>query len=130
MHPPKDLVKPGFCWKLKRAMNGTRRASRQWADKVTEALVAKDFVSSKVFAMVFFSMICGICVAVWGDDFAAVGGDEGIRKLDALLEANFDKRLEAVVGTMKDTQGNLLNRIIAYNAERKSFEWHTDGKHP
>ena len=27
--PPKDLVKSGFCWKLKRAMNGTRRASRQ-----------------------------------------------------------------------------------------------------
>ncbi len=23
-----------------------------------------------------------------------------------------------------------MNRIIAYNAERKSFEWHTDGKHP
>ena len=30
VHPPKDLVKPGFCWKLKSAMNGTRRASRQW----------------------------------------------------------------------------------------------------
>ena len=31
---------------------------------------------------------------------------------------------------MKDVQGKILNRIIAYNAERKSFEWHTDGKHP
>ena len=50
--------------------------------------------------------------------------------MDALLEDNFDKRLEAVVGPMKDVQGKILNRIIAYNAERKSFEWHTDGKHP
>jgi hypothetical protein len=46
------------------------------------------------------------------------------------LEANFDKRVEAVVGPMKDTQGNILNRIIAHNAERKFFEWHTDGKRP
>ena len=118
VHPPKDLVKPGFCWKLKRAMNGTRRASRQWADKVTEVLVANDFVSSKVFAMVLFSKMWGTFVAVWGDDFAAVGGDEGTRKLDALLEAIFDKRLEAVVGPSKDVQGKILNRIIAYNAER------------
>ncbi len=80
--------------------------------------------------MVFFSKDWGIFVAVWGDDFAAVGGDEGIRKLDALLEANLDKKLEAVVGPKKDVQGKILNRIIAYNAERKSFEWHTDGKHP
>ena len=75
-----------------------------------------------------FTRIRGILVAVWGDDFAAVGGDEGIRKLDAILEANVDKRLEAAVGPMKDTQGKIVNRIIAYSAERKSFEWHTDGK--
>ncbi len=112
-------------------MNGTRRASRQWADTVTEVLVSSGFIASTVFAMVFFyHWDWGVFEAVWGDDFAAVGGDEGIRKLDALLEANFDKRLEAVVGPMKDTQGKILNRIIAYNAERKSFEWHTDGKHP
>ena len=125
VHPPQDLVKPGLCWKLKSAMNGARRASRQWADKVTEVLANSDFTASKVFAMVFFSKDWGIFVAVWGDDFAAVGGDEGIRKLDALLEASFDKRLEAVVGPMKDVQGNILNRIIAYSAKRKSFEWHT-----
>ena len=93
-------------------------------------MVASDFIASKVFAMVFLSKDWGIFVAVWGDDFAAVGGDEGIRKLDALLEATVDKRLEAVVGPMKDKQGKILNRTIAYNAERESFEWHTDGKHP
>src|SRR5680860_728316 len=107
--PPKDLVKLGFCWKLKSAMNGTRRASRQWADKVTEILVNSEFTASKVFAMVFFSKDWGIFVAVWGDDFAAVGCDEGIRKLYALLEANFDKGLEAVVGPMRDMQGKILN---------------------
>ena len=55
VHPPEDLVQLGFSWKLKSAMNGTRRASRQWADRVTEVLVASDFTASKVFAMVFFS---------------------------------------------------------------------------
>ena len=43
-HPPKELVQPCFCWKLKSAMNGTRRASRQWADKVTEVLVASELL--------------------------------------------------------------------------------------
>ena len=35
-HPPKadKLVKLAFCWRLRRVMNGTRRASRRWADKV------------------------------------------------------------------------------------------------
>ena len=54
VHPPDDLVQPGFCWKLKGAMNGTRRALRQWADKVTEVVVASDLTASKVFAMCSF----------------------------------------------------------------------------
>ena len=45
-------------------MNGTRRASRQWADRVTEVLVASDSTASKVFDMVFFSKDWGIFVAV------------------------------------------------------------------
>ena len=39
VHPPKDLVPPGFCWR--------------WADTVTEVLVSSDYIASKVFAMVF-----------------------------------------------------------------------------
>ena len=73
VHPLKDLVPTGFCWKLKSAMNGARRASRQWADRVTEVLVASGFIASNVFAMVFFSKDCGIFVAFWVYDVAAVG---------------------------------------------------------
>ena len=34
VHAPRDLVPPGWGWKLRRSMYGTRRASRLWADYV------------------------------------------------------------------------------------------------
>ena len=34
VHPPRDMVPPGWCWKLRKSMYGTRRASRLWPDYV------------------------------------------------------------------------------------------------
>ena len=31
VHLPRDMVPPGWCWKLRKSMYGTRRASRLWA---------------------------------------------------------------------------------------------------
>ena len=38
VHPPRDMVPPGWCWKLRKSMCGTRRASRLWADYVRRVM--------------------------------------------------------------------------------------------
>ena len=55
VHPPKDLVPPGFCWRPKRAMNGTRRASRQWADTVAEVLGGIEVVRRRSLSWVSYT---------------------------------------------------------------------------
>ena len=34
VHPGKELCKPGYCWWLRKAMNGTRKASQLWGETV------------------------------------------------------------------------------------------------
>ena len=66
-HPPRDMVPPGWCWKLRKSMYGTSRASRLWADYVRRVMEDETIA---VFSMVFVNRSKRYIVAVWDDDFA------------------------------------------------------------
>ena len=85
------LVPPGWCWKLRKSMYGTRRASRLWADYVRHVLEDDGSEAIAVFSMVFVSHSKRYIVAVWCD-FAFIVASEMLPHLTE-LEQNFECRL-------------------------------------
>ena len=51
--PPSDLCPKGFCWRLEKAMNGTRRASLLWGKLVCEVMVECGCIEVMVIPMMF-----------------------------------------------------------------------------
>ena len=128
VHLPRNLVPPGWCWKLRKSMYGTRRASRLWADYVRRALEDDGSETIAVFSMFFVNRIKRYIVAVWGDDFAFIVASEMLSHLTELLERNFECKLIGNIGPgMPLKVVKLLNRQLAWT--EKGFEWHADTKH-
>ena len=94
VHPPRadGLCKPGFCWKLRRAMNGTRRASRLWADRVRHVLEETGFTTLRVMSLVFWHTVLRVLLAVWGDDFGAFGSTNPLEILGIILAESFESK--------------------------------------
>ena len=70
VHPPRDMVPPGWSWNLRKSMYGTRRATRLWADYVRCVMEDDGFQTIAVFSIVFVNRIKRYTVAVWSNDFA------------------------------------------------------------
>ena len=127
VHPPHDLVPPGWCWKLRKSMYGTRRASRLWADYVRRVLEDDGSETIAVFSMVFVNRSKRYIVAVWGDDFAFTVASEMLPHLTELLERNFECKLIGNISPgMPLKVVKLLDRQLAWT---DCFEWHADTKH-
>ena len=92
VHPPRGegLVRPGHCWKFRRAMYGTRRASRLWADKVRFVLEGPGCVALRTMSMVFWHPVLLFLLPVWGDDFGAIGSKDALDSLERILCEAFD----------------------------------------
>lgn len=129
VHPPRGegLVRPGFCWRLRKAMYGTRRASRLWADKVKLVLENAGCKVLRTMSMVFWHPDLRFVLAVWGDDFGTIGSKDAIDSLEKILTDAFECKNIGVVGPQQGTRVKLLNRVIAWSP--RGFRWHTDPKH-
>ena len=99
VHPPKadQLVQPGFCWH-RRAMNGTRRASRLWADSVKLVLRRAGCGVLRTMSMVFCHPVGRYVLAVWRDDFGAVCVPEALQRVTSVLSENFESKELGVIG--------------------------------
>ena len=90
--PPKGLRPAGFVWQLRRAMNGTRKASLAFGSVVREELVAMlagPFAEVVVASMCFDSKGIDVAMVVRGDDFFAKGRAEALLQVDEYLKNKF-----------------------------------------
>ena len=115
VHPPKDLVERGFCWRLRRSMYGTRSASRAWGDRVREVLRKAGCVVLRTMSMMFHHPTDGYVVAVWGDDFGCIGSHTGIDRLRKVLEDNFESNVVGIIGPGQGDMVRLLYREISWD---------------
>ena len=99
MHFPRGVVPPGWCWKLRKSICGTRRASRLWADYLRRVSEDDGSETIAVFSMVFVNRSKGYNVAVWGDDFAFTVASEMLPHLTELLERDFECKLIGNIGS-------------------------------
>ena len=107
VHPPCDLVPPGWCWKLLKSTYGTRRASRLGADYVRRALEDDGSETIAVFSMFFVNRSKRYIVATVASEM--------LPHLTELLERNFECKLIGNIGPgMPQNVVKLLNRQLAW----------------
>ena len=75
--PPKEFRREGFVWKLKKSMNGIRRASQNFQDFICEVLVEKmGFKRCKTDGSIFVHPNGKCFVGIHVDDYLLVGSDQ------------------------------------------------------
>ena len=89
---PKELCFAGFVWQLRRAMNGTRKASLAFVSVVTEELVAMPaapFAEVVVAPMCFLSKGIDVAMIVHGTAFFAERRAKALLQVDEYLRNKF-----------------------------------------
>ncbi|CAK0903822.1 unnamed protein product [Prorocentrum cordatum] len=115
--PPPGEEGPNVVWHLRKALYGTRRASKLFQRKVIGTLTDQGFIRMLVTVMVFYHVQKGIYTVVHGDDFMAV--------------AKFEVKRSPFVGSAEAggeaTSGHFLKRTVSWT--EKGFHWESDAKH-
>ena len=86
--PADGLAAPGCVWQLRRAMYGTRAASRCWQRFARETLLGAGFAVAGGTPNLFRHARWDVTTVVHGDEFLAEGIGSGLDRLDTLLKEN------------------------------------------
>ena len=86
MNPPRDGEEEGYMWQMKRAMCGTRRASRLFQEHMKGVLKEAGYAALKVCHQVYHCLETDSMAAIHGDDIVAEGEPEKLDRLDEVLK--------------------------------------------
>ena len=90
--PPKDLDQ-GSLWYLLKAMNGTRKPSKQWAKRILAVMSKAGFLEVASVPGLFYHPEWDVTLSCHGDDFLAEGEAQDLDKLDEVMLANFETKV-------------------------------------
>ncbi|CAK0788952.1 unnamed protein product [Prorocentrum cordatum] len=122
--PPSGEEEPNVVWQLRKALHGTRRASKLFQHKVIATLTDQGFIRMSATVTVFYHVQKGIYIVVHGDDFMAVGTHDDLRWLNKILEAKFEVKRSPFAGPQRlevATSGHFLKRTASWT--EKGFHW-------
>ena len=108
-------------------MNGTRRASRLWTDRVTLVLERGSGFVLRTMSVVFWHPVDRYLFAVWRDDFGAGGTRVALERLTQVLPGNFESKELGIGYPNKCGDVKPLSGIIEYMPG--IFLWHNDVRH-
>ena len=92
------LAPKGFVWKLRRAMNGTRPASKAFCDLVRQHMKEYGLECVTIAAMVFHEAGRDISLLVHGDDFFACAEQGELDTFGMFLESRFRIKFVGMIG--------------------------------
>ena len=103
---------------LQRSMYGTQDASNLFQQGYVKLLSASGFTFGSASYATFHSVGLDARGLVHGDDFAVLGDDEALRKVDEILRSKYTVKWTAKIGPDPDDdkEGVFLNRVIRYCA--------------
>ena len=127
MYPPRE-EEAGYLWQIKRAMYGTRRASRPFQEHMKGVLGEAGYAALKVCHQVYCCREADSMAAVHGDDIIAEGEPEKLNRLDEVLNQLVVVKVLDRIGAGAVEHGQYLKRHIVY-IEVQGFEWLEDPKH-
>ena len=83
---PRGEEEAGYMWQMKRAMYGTRRASRLWLEHMKGVLKEAGYAALKMCHHVYHFLETDSMAAIHGDDVIAEGEPEKLDRLDEVLK--------------------------------------------
>ena len=129
--PPKDVMLPGFYWKLKKAMPGLRMASRYWQDHQAMVYVERmGFRRSLIDPCVYVHDEKHIIMESHGDDTLAVGTEASIEWFRDELRKGFECNVQPLVGVSDRLakEAKFTKRIIRC-VPTEGWQFEGDSKH-
>ena len=122
--PPEDANTPNTLWRLKKAMYGTRKASKHWDTKKAEVMKTLGFTRLKGDSSVYFHESLDILTEIHGDDWLAVGPPKNLRILGNGLKQHLTVTLKDIiaVGPGFAKQGVFLKRELRLTDNGYEYE--------
>ena len=128
MYPPRGEEEAGYMWQMKRAMYGTRRASRLFQEHMKGVLKEAGYAALRVCQQVYHCLEVDSMAAIHGDDIIAEGEPKDLDRLDEVLKKLVVVKVLDRVGPGAAELGQYLKRHIAYIVG-KGYEWLENPKH-
>ena len=128
MYPPRGEEEAGYMWQMKRAMYGTRRASRLSQEHMKGVLKEAGYAALRARQQVYHCLEVDSMAAIHGDGIIAEGEPKDLDRLDEVLKKLVVVKVLDRVGPGAAELGQYLKRHIAYIVGQ-GFEWLEDPKH-
>ena len=121
---PQDIQGTTRFWRLKAAINGTRKASQLWQDHSAEKVMEMGFVRNDINPCIFHHPNYDFQLEQHGDDFLGSGMREHALVLKEKFEGAFlCKKIEILSNNAEDSnKGHFLKRIITVD----DSGWHLE----
>ena len=126
VRPPVGLRVRGRLWVLKRALYGTRMASRCFGKLVGEVLKDAQFEAVAIVPNTYHHPQRDIDTVVHGDDFVAVAEDDHLNFLERVLENSMEIKRVGRIGPGRSSTGKVLKRVVSWTGD--GFTWEADPK--
>jgi len=120
VHPGKELCAKGYCWRLHKALYGTRKASQLWGETVKSAMDDNGFRTVRGIPGTYYlpstsEVECLDCVVCChGDDFLAEGHEEQLQTIDEVLKTHFEVTESGCIGPNRIGAMKYLKRTCGY----------------
>ena len=121
--PPSGIVTSKF-WRLKKALNGTRRASQLWQEHSAQKLEELEWKRNDVNPCVFHHGRLDCHLEIHGDDFLVSGPRESIKEVDQQVKEAFKIKKSDILSPHPDDEKEttFLKRKISVDADG----WHLE----
>ena len=124
VRPPVGLRVRGKLWVLKRALYGTRMASRCFGKLVGEVVKDAQFEAVTIVPNTYHHPQRDINTVVHGDDFVAVTEDDQLNFLERVLENSMEIKRVGRIGPGRSSAGKVLKRVVSWTGD--GFTWEAD----
>ena len=81
---------------LRLSMYGTRDASQNWQETLSNHLMEAGFAKGRMNPCLFYHSGRGLRTVVHGDDYTSVGSPEDLRWLRSVLEAKYELKTSVI----------------------------------
>jgi hypothetical protein len=126
-YPPPELRRPGKLWLVRKALYGTRPASRAFQDLVNGVFDTNKFHIMQTVACLAYSPTLDVLIGFHGDDFVYEGEPTSLDKVEEMISSTFKSKIMPRVGPGAEREAALLRRSLLWNEQ--GFFLEPDIKH-